>query len=419
MRLNVSAVLLSIRIGNSDCDLNFLNRNLIHDAVLGVGRSADDVVGLVDDRVGDVGDGGNGRRDGRDGLDDLGDGGGVDVVHGHAAGSHGVCGRVRLRRNRRNGADGGRDGGLSSGCAGLEGVCVAGAVLDWDVSAETLCGALAVVRHEGLGHLLDFALALLELGLQGRGEDGAVFDAAGEVGAGVDGGLEGVNVPAVHEVGVVSVACGLLVKGYGQKQMVRLTGGVTVGPDHLAVLAVEGVGVPDGLVEERGQAHGEALGANTAIDHAGVSDVALVVRGRDVLAVPARGEEDFSADALGAVGVEVLLVGQEVAVARAFGLAGIVHAVEAERLLHQRLLGHVGGGPCGRGRVREFACEVTHARVSGNHLETLGEGLDVVSNKHVVCEHTTDLGNNLGLATCVDEVQRRCPMGINMIEGFL
>lgn len=38
------------------------------------------------------------------------------------------------------------------------------------------------------------------------GEEGAVFDLAGEVGALVDGGLEEVLVPAHHEVAVVAVA---------------------------------------------------------------------------------------------------------------------------------------------------------------------------------------------------------------------
>jgi hypothetical protein len=84
---------------------------------------------------------------------------------------------------------------------------VLGAVLDGDVTAETFSGARAVVLAEVLGDFFDLALALLLLGLQGAGEDGAVFDAARGVGAGVDGGLEGLDVPAVDEVGVVSVAC--------------------------------------------------------------------------------------------------------------------------------------------------------------------------------------------------------------------
>jgi hypothetical protein len=106
------------------------------------------------------------------------------------------------------------DNGSGSGLvlrATLEGSSVARAVLDRYVSAKTLCGAGAVVVAECGGHLLDVALALLGFGLEAGGEDGAVFDAARFVGAGVDGGLEGVDVPAVHEVAVVAVTCLVLV----------------------------------------------------------------------------------------------------------------------------------------------------------------------------------------------------------------
>jgi hypothetical protein len=85
-------------------------------------------------------------------------------------------------------------------------VGVLGAVLDGDVTAETISGTGAVVLAQVLGDVFNLALALLLLGLQGAGEDGAVFNTARGVGAGVDGGLEGLDVPTVDEVGVVSVA---------------------------------------------------------------------------------------------------------------------------------------------------------------------------------------------------------------------
>jgi hypothetical protein len=50
-------------------------------------------------------------------------------------------------------------------------------------------------------------LALLFFGLEAASEDGAVLYATGGVGAGVYGGLEGFDVPASDEIGVVSVAC--------------------------------------------------------------------------------------------------------------------------------------------------------------------------------------------------------------------
>ena len=102
------------------------------------------------------------------------------------------------------------------------------------------------------------------------------------------------------------------------------TGWVAVGPDELAGLALEGVGVPDGLVEERGQTGVEAVGALATVNQVGVGHVALVVGRLGVLSVPARREEDLGADTVGAVLVHVRLVGQEVAVARALGRLAVV-----------------------------------------------------------------------------------------------
>jgi hypothetical protein len=53
---------------------------------------------------------------------------------------------------------------------------------------------------------------LLGFGLERGLEVDAVFDAAGGVGAVVDGGLEYVDVPAVDEIGVVAVAYGVSVR---------------------------------------------------------------------------------------------------------------------------------------------------------------------------------------------------------------
>lgn len=175
--------------------------------------------------------------------------------------------------------------------------------------------------------------------------------------------------------------------------------------------ALELVGVPDGLVEERGEASLVSLGALAAVNHAGVGNVAFVVRGGNVLAVPARGEEDLGTDTVGAIGVHVVLVGEEVAVARAFGSLVVVEAVEAKRLLAECELGLVVGSP-GRGwRVGDWASEVAETAVTRKHLEALGESLDVVAEKEVVCEHTADLRDNLDLAILVDEVEGGGPVG--------
>ena len=174
--------------------------------------------------------------------------------------------------------------------------------------------------------------------------------------------------------------------------------------------ALELVGVPDGLVEEGRVALVVAFRALATVDHVGVGHVALVVIG-GLLAVAARGEHDLGTDTVGAVLVHVLLSGEEVAVARALGGATVVHAVHADGLLAERLLSHILRSP-GRGwRVRDGTAEVAETRVASEHLEALGESLQVVADEKVVCKHTTDLGNDLGLAILVDEVQGRGPVG--------
>ena len=97
-------------------------------------------------------------------------------------------------------------------------------------------------------------------------------------------------------------------------------------------------------------------------------------------------------------------------VARTLRLAIVVQAVETQRLLSQRLLGHVIGTPGGCWQVRNRAGEVTQASVARKDLEALRERLDVVAEEKVVCKHTADLGNEFSLAIGVDEMQRRRPM---------
>jgi hypothetical protein len=67
MRVSVSAMLLGIRgVRDRDCDLDEVDRNLVHDSILGVRRGANNV-GLVGDRVGNVR---NRRDDGRSSRED-------------------------------------------------------------------------------------------------------------------------------------------------------------------------------------------------------------------------------------------------------------------------------------------------------------------------------------------------------------
>lgn len=372
--------------GDGDGDFDLLDANLVHDAILGVDGGGDDAV-VVAVVVG-VGGRSGGRRGNRRGRRASRGSRRRDVVHGNASWALGVGRGVALRGDRGDRRHGRLGGGLAAAGARLERVGVFGAVLHGDVTAETVGGAGAVVVLERGGGVLDLAGALLGLGLEVAREDGAVFDAAGEVGARVDGGLEGIDVPTVDEVGVVSVS-----------------GGVTVGPNKLSCLALERIGVPDGFVEKGGQANWEALGTIAAVDQAGVGDMTLVVIGGNILSIPARSKHDLGADAIGAVVFHVLLGGQEVAVARTFRRLAVVHAVHSNGLLTKRQLCFIRVGPGRCRRVRHRARKVAKTRVAGEHLEALGESLDVVAQEKIVGKHTTDLGDNLRLAIFVRKVK--------------
>lgn len=91
------------------------------------------------------------------------------------------------------------------------------------------------------------------------------------------------------------------------------TGGIAVGEDELTVLTAEGGGVPDGLVEERNETAVVAFGTVARYDLIREGDVVFVVV-RVQFSVPARGKHQLEADALGTVGIEVRLVGEEVTV---------------------------------------------------------------------------------------------------------
>ena len=384
---------------------DLLNRNFVHDATLGVDLSRDDaadrVRGILESRRGSDGRHSSLGAAGEDNVERvcvLGswNSSGLDVVHADATaplvGDLGAGRSVGLRGDRSNGCDGNAAGGLF-GRTGLECRCVLGAVLDGNVAAKTVRGAAAVVAEQRSRNVFDLALALFSLGLERGSEVLAVLNTTGGVGAVVDSRAEGVGVPAVDEISVVSIA-----------------GGVTVRPDELTRLALESVGVPDSLVEEGWQACLVAFGTLATVDQIGVSDVGLVVVRLDVFSIPARGEEDLGADAVGAVGIQVLLVGHEVAVARALRGTVVVEAVEAEGFLAEGFLGHVFGTPRRCWRVGDRAGEVAQARVTGEDLEALREGLDVVAKKKVVGEHTANLGNDFGLAIGVSKVQGRCPV---------
>ena len=114
-------------------------------------------------------------------------------------------------------------------------------------------------------------------------EDWAILDPAGFGGTFIDSALQVSDIPTVDEVAVVAVA--------------RL---VTGGEDKglLAVIphVLELVGVPDDLVEDGDEALWVGIWTLAAVDVAWVGHVRLVVWRVEVLAIPARREENLSAD---------------------------------------------------------------------------------------------------------------------------
>ena len=192
---------------HSGCDDNLDDGNLVHDTILGVGGGRDNVITLKS--ISDVSKRGDGRRSGVTsgagaGLDHGGRA--LNVVDGDTTSAHGASRGVRLSGHRGDRGKGGGNGLLVILVSSLKGRGVLRSVLDGNVTAETLGGTSTVVDGEDLGHGLDLASGLLGLGLETGREDRAVLNTTRGVGAGSDGGLESVDVPAVDEISVVSVA---------------------------------------------------------------------------------------------------------------------------------------------------------------------------------------------------------------------
>lgn len=242
---------------------------------------------------------------------------------------------VRGRRRGRKAGDGGA-GGLRARRERRGG---AGPRLDGVAAGQGGQGAVHVLEH-GRGDL-----AVLAGGVAVEREVRAVLHVARVVVAVVDGGLQDADVPAVDEVAVEAVA-----------------GGVALGEDEGLVAvagAPEGGEVGDAVddLEEDGDEVdrvGGGAGAVVVAAALGIGHVGLVVGGVEADAVPAGGEVDLGAQAVGAVGV-----GEA-------GPAGVgVRGGEAEADERDGLGGEVGA-----------AGALVH--VAGDHAEVPGEGLEGV-----------------------------------------
>ena len=265
------------------------------------------------------------------------------------------------RHSKRGGHTGGGRAGARGGVG--NGESIFGTPLHSQAIGNTGGTGLDVLVLDGVG---DVKLALLLIVITLDVEQVAVLDLTRWVGALLDGGLQDILLPSVDEVTVVTIASR-----------------VTMGHDEVTLVVLEGSGVPDSLEEKRNDAGLEALGTGSIHDERGVGDVGGVVVRVDILAVPARREHELETDTIGAVGVQVVLVGQEVTAERRFGLGLVVQAVEPEGLLLEGGLGTLFTGPFRLGRIRDGPGEVPLEGITGNHAEALGESLDITVQKVV------------------------------------
>lgn len=257
-------------------------------------------------------------------------------------------------------------GGAGTGRSVRDGVGVLRTPLDGQTVDKT-SGASLDLLFLALERIGNLELALQLIGFALNVEQRAVLNFAGSVGALLDRSLQSVLVPALNEVTVVAES-----------------GRVTVSQDEVTLVVLEGVGVPDGLEEERNDTGLEALRAGTVHDQRRVGDVRGVVIAIDILAVPARGEHHLETDTVSAVLIQVSLVGQEVTTKRGFCLPVVVQAVETNSLLLEGRLGGLVTGPLRLGRVGDGPSEVALEGVTGKHAESLREGLDIIAIQEIV-----------------------------------
>lgn len=142
----------------------------------------------------------------------------------------------------------------------------------------------------------------------------------------------------------------------------------------------------------------------------------------EILAIPARRKHELYSDSVGAIGIEISLVREIVAVKGAFRVPAVVETVEADgALLKINLAGLAERDPERLFRISLLDIEpsngvVTAETVSSDHAEAFRESLDpcarvvVVLEEEVVRKHSADLLNKLVGAIGVLEVEGRCPI---------
>lgn len=170
---------------------------------------------------------------------------------------------------------------------------------------------------------------------------------------------------------------------------IKLTRHISIGHDELAITTSIGISVPDDLKQHARKTLGVAFRAVTGHDKVRESNVVLVVGAIScVTSLPAGREHDLETDTICAVGIEVRLIGHEVAIQGALRSLGIVEAVEANGALSQDFLGSLTQ------RSPERFCRIwlswvtssvgAAVSVASDHAEIGRESLDVVSIEKIV-----------------------------------
>jgi len=360
----------------------------------GLGDPDEVLVFGVDGAVGGHGSLGAGVLDGRGGLLFGGIGGLVlgrlDNLGGSGLGSDVAGLGSRDGRLRNNGSRLGAVGvAVLAGASTLRGVAGGG---------DLVASRQFVEGTENVFGDLDTLLALL-LSLDGLElKNVAVFDVARVVGASIDGLAEDILIPSVHKVSVIAV-----------------TGGITGGEHKLTLesrLDVR-VDIPDNLKEQSRQAVLETLRADISrLDKVGVANVRLVVGRVAVLAIPARGEDDLSAE----TGLASHLLGDVLAAKSILRLLVVVEAVPADTVSSLlRLVEPVFLSPATVARIVGLPSrirELTETRVASNHAKVWREDLQllVVRSLQVVDKHATGVLELLELSILHLPVQRRHPV---------
>lgn len=256
------------------------------------------------------------------------------------------------------------------------------------VTGQTITNASTILVLDGVRKL---SLAFLFFCFRLELKQGTILDPARWVRADFDGLRQEILVPASHEITMIAVSLeDESLASFHEKPCLELppvdnvlTSSIPVGQDELPVLAVERIGIPDGLVQHRHDPFIETSRAIARHPQVRISHVAHVILAIG-LPVPAAREHKLETEAVRTVGIKVGLVREKVTEQRRLGLFTVIQAIETKRLLSESVLRHVVPLPLRLGWIGDWESKVTPFRVTGDHLKTGWEGLNILSEQEVI-----------------------------------